>query len=249
MQEHSRYEELCAAAAAGQISATELTELRAHMELCNFCKDLQREFVEIGSFCLTQAQRLEPEIYSPESALRSDILRRLQKGGATFSPRLQKEIGGPPRKLPTFPRAPLRVSHPIWAIALIAVGAALGLSFPWARNRASDPRNLIDAAEVRAPLPVVSDKLQSVSSNQDSELIRVEHEKADLEKNLRASEEERGRLRSEVAELAKRVAVFRDSANQALSQIDQFKTAANQDRAAAAAVEAQLHKLTDDEAA
>jgi hypothetical protein len=52
-----------------------------------------------------------------------------------------------------------------------------------------------------------------------------------------------------VVELTKRVAVFRDSANQALSQIDQFKTAANQDRAAAAAVEAQLHKLTDDEAA
>jgi hypothetical protein len=41
MQEHSRYEELCASAAVGQISPAELTELHAHLRECEFCKELQ----------------------------------------------------------------------------------------------------------------------------------------------------------------------------------------------------------------
>ena len=39
MLEHSRYEEFCALAAAGQISAEEMAELQTHLQECSLCKD------------------------------------------------------------------------------------------------------------------------------------------------------------------------------------------------------------------
>ena len=99
MQEHSRYEELCASAAVGQISPAELTELHAHLRECDFCKELQTDFVDINSVWLTQAQKLEPEVYDPQSALRHRILRNLQNAGAEFSEPVRKEIKERPARI------------------------------------------------------------------------------------------------------------------------------------------------------
>jgi len=63
MQEHSRYEQLCATAAVGQISPAELTELQAHLRECEFCKELQTDLVDINSVWLLQTEKLEPEVY------------------------------------------------------------------------------------------------------------------------------------------------------------------------------------------
>src|SRR6266550_1603312 len=122
MQEHSRYEEMCAAAAAGQISAEELSELQAHIELCNCCKDLQREFIEISSLCLTHGQKLEPEIYNPESALRKKVLQKLQTAGAEFSAPVRKEIAERPARLGSSWIGAFRSPTPVWAVALVVFG-------------------------------------------------------------------------------------------------------------------------------
>src|SRR5208282_2959282 len=98
MQEHSRYEELCASAAVGQISPAELTELHAHLVECDFCKELQADFVDINSLWLLQTQKLEPDLYHPQSALRHKILRNLQNAGAEFSKPVRKELSERQRK-------------------------------------------------------------------------------------------------------------------------------------------------------
>lgn len=249
MQEHSRYEELCAAAAAGQISADELNELRIHMELCNFCKDLQREFVEIGSFCLAQGQKPEREIYNPELALRKNILQKLQRRGAKFSPSLQKEIATLPQKTWVLPSGPLRLPIPVWGVALVVSGAVLGLSIALVRYWDSVPHHLTKTADANPAAPVVSEHTQSGASIKNAELVRVEREKADLQQELRASQEARDRLQSEVAELTTRLAALRDSANQALAQVSRLQAAVINDHDAAAAAQAQLQKLRDDETA
>jgi hypothetical protein len=243
MQEHSRYEELCAAAAAGQISGEDLSELRVHMEVCNFCRELQREFVEIGSFCLTEGQKLEPEIYNPEFALRKNILQKLQKHGAKFSPSLQKEIAAPPGKAWMISGNPLRIPIPVLGAALVVFGAVLGLTIASARYWDSAPGNLPKVANVNPALPPGRLDSRSVAS---TELIRFEQEKADLEQKIRASQEEKNRLQSEVLELTTRLAASRNSESQALGQVSQLQTSVNNNHDLAAVAQAQLQKLKDD---
>jgi hypothetical protein len=249
MQEHSRYEELCAAAAAGQISAEELTELRDHTEVCNFCKDLQREFVEIGSFCLTEGEKLEPEIYDPELALRKKILERVQKQGASFSRSLQNDIATTPRKRWIFFGNPLRIPTPVWGVALIVCGAALGLSIASVRYRRSEPRTLTSAIVAKPALPTAIESFQPFASINNSAQVGLERGKADLEQRFRASQETRNRLQGEVAELTTRLAALRDSEKNALGQLSRLQTAVNNDHDAAAAAQAQLQKVKNDEEA
>ena len=248
MQEHGRYEELCAAAAAGQISADELRELRAHMEICNFCKDLQREFVEIGSVCLSESQRLEPKIYNPELALRKKILQNLQNQGAKFSARLQKEIVSSPQNVWMFSRNPFRIPIPVWGVALLLFGLVLGLSIARLKYRDSAHLNLAEPIHSQAVLPTVPET-QPLASTRDAGMVKVERENADLQQKLRSSHEAQDRLQSQVAELSGRIAALRDSQYRLLNQVSQLQTAATHDGDATAAAQAQVQKLKADEAA
>ncbi len=85
MLEHAKYEELCALAAAGQISAEEFAEFQSHLQECGHCQGLHQELLDINSIWLTQAQELEPEMYGQHSVLRTKILGTLQDAGAQFS--------------------------------------------------------------------------------------------------------------------------------------------------------------------
>src|SRR5664279_5316348 len=97
MLEHTKYEELCALAAVGQISAEELTELRAHFRECEPCIGLHQGFLNTNSIWLTQAQELEPEMYGQRFELRSKILNTLQDAGAQFSEPILRQIAMPPQ--------------------------------------------------------------------------------------------------------------------------------------------------------
>ena len=249
MQEHSRYEELCAAAAAGQISSVELHELRVHMEVCNFCKDLQREFVEIGSFCLTEGQKLEPEIYSPELALRKKILQKLQTHGAKFSHTLQKEVVAPRRKTRIVLGNPLRIPLPAWGIALVVAGAILGVGITKVKHRDSAGDKLSKTIGAGPFFPATPENSPSSVSSGNAQLVGLVQEKTDLEQKLRVSQEEKNRLQREVAELTTRVSAMRDSEDQQSSQVDQLQTAATRDHNNAMAAQSQLQKLKDDETA
>src|SRR5271157_365359 len=153
MREHSRYEELCASAAVGQISPAELTELHAHLRECDFCKELQTDFVDINSVWLTQAQKLEPEVYDPQSALRHRILRNLQNAGAEFSKPVRKELSGRPAKINSLGFRPFISQAPVWAVALLVVGSAVGFGIGSFRHSSSVSQQVVASATPTNAVP------------------------------------------------------------------------------------------------
>ncbi len=86
MHEHEVFEELCALAVAGQISATEWSLLRAHLCACDSCQELLRSFGEIGAEILTQELNLPSELEL--SDLKSRFFERAEDEGLKITPTL-----------------------------------------------------------------------------------------------------------------------------------------------------------------
>lgn len=243
MEEHSRYEELCAQAGVGQISADEFSELLAHMQGCNVCRDLQTEFMEVNSIWLTQAQKLEPEVYDPQSALRKNILRKMESAGAQFSAPLRKEIAERPDRISNFGFGSFRSPASIWAVALVVVGSAIGFGVGSLRHSA--PATIAATSSTPATPVVASEKKESVSSVDNSELLAAQRAQADLQQKLAASEAEKVRLQNEMQKATQQVAALQQAKDQGASELAQLKATANQDHTAAVAAEAQLRTLKE----
>src|SRR5207302_11210363 len=95
MPDHNRFEELCALAVSGQISASDSTELEAHLKVCDTCRKAQADFVEIESRWLSPAPEQAINSYEIGSTLAQRILCRMQSAGARFSRSALKQVGGP----------------------------------------------------------------------------------------------------------------------------------------------------------
>src|SRR5689334_9941076 len=90
MPDHSRFEELCALAIVGQISAPDSAELQTHLKECATCRNVQADFVEIESMWLSP----ESESEDVGSTLNQRILSRMQGAGARFSKPVLREAAG-----------------------------------------------------------------------------------------------------------------------------------------------------------
>lgn len=86
MNDHLRYEELTALAAAGYLSDDESRELLDHMVLCDQCRTAERAFRDIVR-CLwpTRSQLHEIVDKWEEENLRARFLERAQREGIKFS--------------------------------------------------------------------------------------------------------------------------------------------------------------------
>src|SRR5438552_11856063 len=127
MPDHNRFEELCALAVSGQISASDSAELEAHLKVCDTCCKAQADFVEIESLWLSPAPEPSIESYELGSTLAQRVLCKMQAAGARFSRTALKEVSG---RSSGFTIPSLRsLSVPAYAagaLALLAVGAMLG---------------------------------------------------------------------------------------------------------------------------
>lgn len=249
MQEHSRYEELCASAAVGQISPAELTELHAHLRECDFCKELQTDFVDINSVWLTQAQKLEPEVYDPQSALRHRILRNLQNAGAEFSAPVRKELKERPAINGSWGFRPFISQAPVWAVAMLVVGSAVGFGIGSFRHASTvSPQVVASAAPTTAAPPVVVAKKSSKPVVDSSALLAAKRATTELEQKLAASELEKTRLQNELKEVSQKIANVQEARNRDARELAQLKAAADESRNAATALDAQLRSLKDAQA-
>jgi hypothetical protein len=248
MQEHSRYEELCAASGVGQITPEELMELQIHAEACPFCRGLQSEFVEISSVWLSQVQKLKPDIYDPRSALRKNILRRLDAAGAKFSTPLRKEIAEAPQ---TLSRIQFGLPHSrasVWAVALIIVSSAVGFGVGSLRHSNPGAEKLtatasapgVPAGNVAAPAPILPPQshVDALAAQQNS----------NLQEKLRASEAEHLKLQNELKNLTEQIAGLKESANRDAGSLAQLQATANQRQDALISTQAQLQSLKDAQA-
>lgn len=247
MQEHSRYEELCAAAGVGQISPEELRELQTHTESCNFCKELQNEFMEISSVWLTQAQKLEPEVYDPQSALRKNILRNLENAGAKFSAPVRKEISERPKRNGNLSFGWFHAPAPVWAAALIVVASAVGFGVGSFRHYSSATEKVATVASPAAPAAIIQKQAPARPAD-NPELLAAQHAEADLRQQLAASESAKTRLQKELTAVSQEIASLQATRDQDADTVAHLKAAAEQDHAAALATDAQLKSLKDAQA-
>jgi hypothetical protein len=244
MLEHAKYEELCALAATGQISAEEFAELQTHFQGCGTCEGLHRELLDIDSIWLTQAQRLEPEMRGQHSVLRTKILGTLQDAGAHFSEPIRKQIAAPPKKVGFF--EVFRTPAPVWAMAALALVAGfLGFEvgtqehFPQAESKSAALKS------VEAPAPRPSDAGPRPKAQSNTPV--AQNLPGSLEQRLAASESERTKALADLQSLRQDIAALQSSRDQDANQIAQLKAHSEQDQSAATSAQAQIRSLKEAE--
>lgn len=246
MQEHRRYEELCAQVGVGQISTEELNELHAHMENCNSCKDMQSEFVEINSLWLTQAQQHEPEMYDPQTVLRRNILRKLESAGAQFSAPLRKEIAERPEKVRRIRFGSFQSPVPVWAVAAMVVASFIGFEGGSLRHSSSAHDQIPVGAAPTASVVIAAPEKNVLNPPADNaELLAAQRAEAGLRQKLAVSEAERVRLQNQMRIVTEQIAALQAARNQDASELAQLKATADQDHASAVAANVELRTLQE----
>ena len=244
MLEHSRYEEFCALAAAGQISAEEMAELQAHLQECSLCKGLHKEFLDINSIWLTQAQELEPEMHGRRVVLRNKILETLQVAGAQFSEPLRNQIATPPKRFRFF--AVLQSPAPLWAAAALVLFAAC-LGFEIGTRKHVSKENPNNAAIRSVGAPALQSQDAGFDSKVQSDTPGAQNSQEDLEQRLTASESERTKALADIQSLRQDIADLQSSRDKDAEQIAQLKAHSEQDQNAATSAQAQIRSLKEAE--
>ena len=244
MLEHAKYEELCALAAAGQISAEEFAELQSHVQECGPCAGLHQELLDINSIWLTQAQKLEPEMRGQHSVLRTKILGTLQDAGAQFSEPIRKEIAAPPKS----PGSSRYSSHqlPLWAMAaVVLVVGFLGFEAGTHKHLPQGNINNVALKPVDTPAPQSADA--GLTSPAQANAPVAQNPPGDLEQRLAASESERTKALADLQSLKQDIAALQSSRDQDANQIAQLKAHSEQDQNAATSAQAQIRSLKEAE--
>jgi hypothetical protein len=239
MPEHNRFEELCALAVTGQISASDSAELEAHLKVCETCRKAQSDFVEIESLWLSPAPEHAFLSHGTGSTLTQRILCRMQAAGARFSRPVLKGVGG---RTTGFAILSLRsLSVPAYiagALAMIAVGAILGAGLVSHRTAISAAKaSVIATASATAPAAWNVPAAVTQSSAADAELRAARRSEQQLAQELSTAEAERSRTVARLDEAERNLAALQDARQQDAAEILRLRMAT--DRADAEAVDAQ----------
>ncbi len=243
MHEHSRYEELCALAGVGQISADELKELQAHLQQCHICQDLRADFIGINSTWLLQAEKLEPEIYDPHSALRQKVLKGLQSSGAQFSPELRQEISGQPEKMYRFNLFGRVSSQSWWAVAAVVIVGFTGFAIGTLHHSSTVQR--LNAAIPNRPAAPAVQQDSTNKKTDDSLLTAAKQEQEFLQQKLQQSEQERTRVEGEIKGLTAQIAALQTARSQDAGEIQRLKAAVQDSNISLSQSGVQIYKLQD----
>jgi hypothetical protein len=147
MANHEHYRELCALAALGDVSGSELTELKGHIQDCNECRSVYTDFTRILSaeLPLADGKRLSARRFSQwflrDGGYRNRFLLRARADGVQFSEGVEEP-----------PRSSVKVSWPAlsykYAATLVILGLVAALAISFSRLRESKAQNLDSASEI-----------------------------------------------------------------------------------------------------
>ena len=239
MLEHSRFEELCALAAVGQIAPDEMSELRAHLQECPSCKQAESDFLEVNAIWLTQAAGTESGLPASEAALKAKILGKLQDSGAHFSKPVTRQNAD--TAVVPF-AAPVRrnwTQVPIWAVAaMFLIGGLLGFAI---------------ASRRRVPAPIVAQQdpppAVIVPAPQSAPAPPSANSAKNLEQNLVAADTERANLRNQIQSLHQQIASLQDERKRDADVLSQLRSTADANESAAQSAQAELKQLKDAQSA
>jgi hypothetical protein len=244
MLEHAKYEEFCALAAVGQVSAEEFTEFQVHLQECRQCQGLYQELLDINSIWLTQAQELEPEMHGQHSVLRTKILETLQDAGAQFSEQVRKEISPPPNKFRLF--EVFRTPAPAWAIAaLVLIGGYVGFEVGTHKHISRPDGESAAFRSADAPAALSSDA--GLTPEAQPVVPPLQKAQGDLEQRLATSESARTKALADLQLLKQDVATLQTTRDQDATQIAELKARSTQDQNASASAQVEIRSLKEAE--
>ncbi|HWC16087.1 MAG TPA: hypothetical protein VG498_03705 [Terriglobales bacterium] len=243
MPDHNRFEELCALAVTGQISAGDSAELEAHLKTCETCRKAQADFVEIESMWLSAPHEPSLHTYELSSTLTQRILCRMRGAGARFSKPVLKNFAGRPAIF-SIPLRSSRVSAYIaGGLALLVVGAALGVEFS---QHVTPPERKEVAAHmgtvVSAP-PIVAQNL-----SEDAELIAAHDAEEQLRQKLAAAESESSRALARLHKAERKLADLQSARERDGVEIAALRFMVDKSRADAQNAQFELAKLKETQA-
>jgi len=173
----------------------------------------------------------------------------LKNAGAEFSAPIQKEISERPKRIGGLGFGPFISQAPVWAVAMLVVGSAVGFGVGSFRHSSTVLQQAVVAGAVpTTPAPPVVAKKSAEPAVDASALLDAKRATTDIEQKLAASELEKTRLQNELKEVSEKITNIQNARNQDASELAQLKAAADESRNAATATEAQLRSLKDAQA-
>ncbi len=153
MQTHEYYEELCALAATGQLSAGELRDLNSHLKKCASCRRTNSDFsLILGQLPSVDAKECSDNIAVLQSkSYRERFLTRAESEGINFP----SDVRGPATR-----HNPFVVRKQMLSWALASVAAAL-VAFGWFHGRPKLTSRIVEPARagLHGALPVAESAL------------------------------------------------------------------------------------------
>jgi hypothetical protein len=212
MSNHERFEELCAMAAAGDISAEDLRGLDTHLEECASCEKVYTDMKEIHATWLPERKGFEiKRSFAAEARLRQAILERATTAGARFSPDAQS---AEPQVLHLARRRSAPNYLRVLSVAAVFLIAVVGIGTVGRTNlfRRASPSSSSVPSVANDP----GSSLPRVPREQDPQL-RAEQEK--LQATLKEARAGRERLEKELSNANLRVSTLAEQRGGALQQI------------------------------
>jgi hypothetical protein len=267
MSNHERFEELCAMAAAGEISPAERQELMTHLEECTSCHQAFADMKDIHATWLPERAGFEiKRSFAAESKLRQLVLQRAAAEGAQFSDEAE---------LPAIPISHLpqpsyqRSWHGLLAVAAVILVALVGVGIYGRMNlRRSSPQSsdavknsatntqhaVVSGSEVSQLEVLREDARQAQLARQKLEvtLKETEADRQRLEKQLEEAglrtnglEQSNSESRDEVANLRSQLESARANESKVVEQLAAFKAAGSDRQAELALVEGENKDLRE----
>ncbi|HKV91748.1 MAG TPA: zf-HC2 domain-containing protein, partial [Candidatus Angelobacter sp.] len=183
MPNHGPFEELCALAAAGEISAADAEALEAHLENCGSCREVLAEMQEVHAHLLPiHDDPGDVMAGTQDLVLRQTILKQARKEGATLSSDAWASGYSRPRS------NSLIVPIGMLAAAVIVLSVSVGIAFEHSRIREAKPVEQITKSSMAEEL--LSAALRETKSN----LLEVSDAKRDLEAQVQKERTEKAEL-------------------------------------------------------
>jgi hypothetical protein len=212
MLNHERFEELCALAAAGEISSADRLELMAHLEDCAGCRKTLADLKEIHATLLPGRTGFDiKRTAEAESKLEEAILRRATAEGARFSQ-------------PSF------TVRRALAVAAAIILALLGI---WTLNRYTQQPPPVVAQMKIAPPPGAAELQAMRDSIAQAEASRIKLEalltesqagRQRLERQLDQAQSDAKRVQQQLEEALNRTSILQESGSESAKQIAALQT-------------------------
>jgi hypothetical protein len=221
MNEHEHFKELCALSASGNISAPEMSELKAHLECCSECRGHLLDFAQVSA----QALALHGDTYSHpplQAGMRERFITRARSEGVPL--RQPSKLGDFDFRELFFNRA-----GAIALLLLLSVGVTTVLwkRLPARQHAASlNQSSAAVASTVGTKVRTIDDgdrdravRLQADIRSLEGQRKALEREKQELEQRLSQSGTREEGLSSRLAALEKADAVMRQHTDEQDSRL------------------------------